>query len=207
MVIRGEVAKSRSIYKAAAVCAGWVAIAFLFWINLMTWPEEVDVPAFGDLPPNYGSGLVWAAAMLAVAVAVGMMMIPVMREAVRARREGRRRAGVASVAGLVLGTVAWLFGGLWTLAILIASENGCAGQGLSSFECVHQPGLFLKVLGVLTFVSATPVWSVVLVAGARSRVTAWLSPALIIGLYLLALYLWEPHVGLGVPHRPDPSSA
>ena len=34
-------------------------------------------------------------------------------------------------------------------------------------------------------------------------IEAWLSPVLIVGLYMIALCLWTPHVGLGVPSRPE----
>ncbi|WP_192809101.1 hypothetical protein [Actinomadura montaniterrae] len=37
----------------------------------------------------------------------------------------------------------------------------------------------------------------------RTRLSRWLAPVLILGLYVLALRMWTPHVGLGVPSRPD----
>jgi hypothetical protein len=48
---------------------------------------------------------------------------------------------------------------------------------------------------VLWMLAVAPVAVLALVArtGSRSRVVAWLSPALIVMLYALAVSLWQPH--------------
>jgi hypothetical protein len=101
------------------------------------------------------------------------------------------------------GTCAWVIGGLFDLAVFgLAQIDTCTGTGFGSFACANRPVGALNTLGVLSAASAT-IAGILLLTRARSRLSAWLAPVLIFGLYLLALRLWQPHVGLGA-HSPPP---
>ncbi|GAA4064277.1 hypothetical protein GCM10022214_17630 [Actinomadura miaoliensis] len=133
--------------------------------------------------------------------------------AVVAARDAAGGRGGLAVGGLALALVAWLFGGLVDLFLyeflvpynFISDVAGevCGGSGgAGTFECVNRPGSALETLGVVSAVSATPVAAFLLWFGRRSPLCAHLTPVIIFGAYLLALRLWQPHEGLGVPVRP-----
>lgn len=183
------------------LAGGWTAITFLFITTLMTWPSA---PA--DEPPFTASSAVWALVTLAVMATVATLAVVAAKDAAQGRDD-------LAVGGLALGVVAWLFGGLVDLFLyeMLVPYNflsDIAGQicggsgGAGTFECVNRPGSVLEALGVVSAVSATPVAAFLLWSGRRSRLCAHLTPVIIFGAYLLALRLWQPHEGLGVPVRP-----
>lgn len=169
------------------IAGGWAAIAAaMFWFN-----------SAGAKPSNR----LWAAETLTVLTVTVAVMTVVVVDARRAWRGNAARLDGVHLTGLALGGVAWFLGGLcgtlFYFAILHSDYCGGTG-GLVSFECVNRPGPVLDVLGVVVAVAAAPAFACLVAVGRYSRVAAWLSPIVIVGLYLLAACLWEPHAGFGV---------
>jgi hypothetical protein len=139
---------------------------------------------------------------LAVAALVSAVTAVTVIEAVRTWRRRPERLRPLAVAWMLLGTCIWLFGGLLTALLGLLSGEECSGTGgLSSFGCLNRPGQGLLSVGWLPTLSTTGVLAVMYWSGRRSWLVATLAPALIIGLYVLAAALWQPHTGFGVPHR------
>ncbi len=170
------------------IAGGWAVIAAGFRLSPV-----------GAQPP----GRQWHGGTLVVVTAVAAVVALVAIDAVRAWRRGQSRSGLVDRSGLFFfGPCAWLIGGLLESLHYVSLACNCGGTGGdSSFECLHRPGSVMNTFGWLSVVSVTPLLVILFFAGRRSRVAAWLSPALIAGLYLLAACLWEPHTGLGVPDR------
>ncbi|MEU6036068.1 hypothetical protein ABZ801_11735 [Actinomadura sp. NPDC047616] len=194
----------RPLYEAGVVGVGLAAITALA-MRVLSFLDDGGGPA----EPDRMWGLGWHAGTLALAGVIAVLFALAMIDAGRASDAGRAESayggiGTAQRFGLVLGVGAWLLAGLYTLAVWFVLRGVCEDGGRGSFECVHRPGPVLNVLGVTASLAPTLVLWVLFRKGRRSRVAAWLSPVLVIGLYALALLLWEPHIGLGVPLRPEP---
>ncbi|GAA4095740.1 hypothetical protein [Actinomadura miaoliensis] len=196
----------RPLYEAGVVGVGLAAITALAMRVLSFLGDD----GRGTTEPDRMWGLGWHAGTLALAGVIAVLFALAMIDAGRAESDSGRAEsayggiGTAQRFGLVLGVGAWLLGGLYTLAVWFVLGEVCEGGGQGSFDCVHRPGPVLNVLGVAASLAPTLVLWVLFRKGRRSRVAAWLSPVLVIGLYALALLLWEPHIGLGVPLRPEP---
>jgi hypothetical protein len=189
----------QALYEASVIGGAWAAMSPLLAMAL--YPLGFQG---GTAEPERMWGVAWGTKTLAVAGVIGVMMALAMIDADRARCDNTR-VGIVQVSGLTLGVVAWLLGGLFNLLVWILQfvyKDQCGGSGgASSFACLNRSGLVLNALGVVASLSATLVLLVLFMRGRHSRVAAWLSPILVIGFYVLALSLWEPHVGLGVPSR------
>ncbi|MEO3828182.1 hypothetical protein [Actinomadura sp. B10D3] len=178
------------------------AIALLYVMTMATWPTDGTNP---ENPPLWATGPGWSAGTLAVAALVATLGIVAVRD-VRATWHAYM-PGPARGHGLRvgLGTAAWFAGGLYSLLRFVhAQADVCRGSGAWSFGCQNRSGLLLTVLGLGFTASATLVLVALTIPDHRSPVSKWLSPVLILGLYLLALRMWMPHVGLGVPSRDLP---
>jgi hypothetical protein len=154
--------------------------------------------------PTYTLGFpTWADGTLIITAVTAALIVLVTIESIRAWRGGVTELGRVHLGGLMLGGTVWFVGGLLAAInyFVFLHAQYCRGEGLGSFNCEHRPGPTLETLGIVSAVAATPALLALLVTGRRSRVAAWLSPALIVGLYLLATCLWEPHVGWGVRSR------
>jgi hypothetical protein len=190
----------RPLYEAGVIGGGWAAITPLAMRVLFSAGLVGRDPA----EPDRMWGVGWHAGTLALAGVIAVVLALAMIDAGRAESADASVGAVQKV-GLALGVGAWLLVGLFTLAVWLFLGGVCEGGGRGSFECVHRPGPVLNVLGVAAALTPTLVLLVLFRKGHRSRVATWLSPVLVIGLYLLALLLWEPHIGLGVPLRPEPT--
>lgn len=209
MGIEGRLMSRRSSYAVAVIGTAWAALIFLFFMTLWSWPSSMS----DDERPFHVSALAWSLGTLAVMALIGALVAVVVKEAARWQDDGSRENG-AQVTGLMLTVAAWFFGGVVTLGLymfsvpfnLFANVPGdiCGGSsGAGTFACLHRVGRTLHVLGIVSALSASPVaWASFWVMR-RSRLSAGLAPVIIFGLYLLALRLWLPHEGLGVPDRPD----
>ena len=173
---------------AVWVVGGWAATAVAWWLG-----------ATGGAEPNRH----WGARTLTVAALTTAVLALMVIEVARTWRREPDRFHPLDAAWMFLGTCAWFLGGLVDLAIgFLGSEDSCSGTGgEGSFACLNRPGQGLAGLGWLVTASATGVLVAMFWSGRRSRVAGWLAPALIVGLYVLAAVLWEPHAGFGVPHR------
>jgi hypothetical protein len=202
MVAKGE-KTYRRFHRFGVVAGGWFAITLLFLITLGTWPSSSQ--------SFHTSGVAWGLGTLAVMVVIAALTFVAVKDAVVAGG-GPSTLDWVQRFGLTLCAGAWFFGGLITLTLyyfwvpynIFSNVAGdvCGGSGgLGSFECLHRPGRLLEGLGIAFSLIATPAAYALSQAGPRSRLRALLSPIVIFGLYLLALRMWQPHVGLGVPHR------
>jgi hypothetical protein len=203
MVIERDMT-NRRFMSGAIAAGGWTATTILFMMTLATWSQTYE-----DSDRTHMSSVGWGVETLAVAVVIGALITVLVRDVVRARRYASPRMSRAQVSGLVLCAGAWFFGGLFNLATFVfpvqvgRASGFCGGQGgAGSFACLHRPSPGLIALGVVLSLSATLMLGVLVLAGARSRLSALLSPVVIFGLYLLALRMWLPHEGFGVPNRP-----
>jgi hypothetical protein len=181
---------TRGLTEASMVAAGWAAITALF----------VFVPLHSPRSPDPW----WGVETLVVTAVTGLVAALVVVDAVRVRGGGAAKVARIHLLGLGLGGIAWLCGGFVDLLIyFLGLHSNCSGtSGLGSFECVNRPGPVLDLLGVVSATAATPVLIALIAGGRRSRVAAWLSAALVVAMYLLAAWLWQPHIGFGVPDRP-----
>ncbi|MEV6598499.1 hypothetical protein AB0M36_16725 [Actinoplanes sp. NPDC051346] len=176
----------------ARIAGGWAALVAVFVL--------LSGDALG------GSFERWGLKTLVVAAVTGAVAALVVIDAVRTRRtrmwSRADRIAAGHIVGQVLGGVAWLLGGLLALlAYATAVRDYCSGTGGNSFECMHRPGELLSLLGVVVATAPTAVLVVLIALGRRSRVIAWLSPVLIVAAYVLAIQIWQPHEGFGVPER------
>lgn len=136
----------------------------------------------------------WGAIRTAITATIAIVVTLMVADAVLARRGGADRVAKRHLSGLVLAVIAWLLGGLFTLFDAVVQNDKRSGTFTGcSFAALNRPDPALESLAGLLALSATPMLIVLLVAVRRSRVAAWLSPALILGIYLLAVHLYEPH--------------
>ncbi|MFC6882606.1 MULTISPECIES: hypothetical protein [Actinomadura] len=209
METHGGLTSRRSLFAVAVIGTAWAALVFLFFMTLSSWPSSMP----DDERPFHVSSLAWALGTLAVVALIGALVAVVVKESARWQDDGSRENGV-QVAGLMLTLAAWFFGGVVTLGLymfnvpfnLFANVPGdiCGGSGgAGTFACLHRVGRTLHVLGVVSALLASPVTWASFWMMRRSRLAAGLAPVIVFALYLLALRLWLPHEGLGVPDRPD----
>ncbi|TDD60823.1 hypothetical protein E1293_45415 [Actinomadura darangshiensis] len=200
MIERSVMAGGRS--REYPVPAGaWVAVAVLFVMTVSTWPSGGTNP---EDPPFWASSAGWGSGTLSVAAVVGLMTAAAVQDVRATRRDGTPEPIRAPRLGLALGTCAWFLGGLFCLlTFFYVQADVCGGGDTWSFGCRNRSGPFLDVLGLVLAASATPALVVLTMPANRTRLSRWLAPALILGLYLLALRMWVPHVGLGVPSREE----
>ena len=169
------------------VLGGWAAMAVALRLGM------TRVTA-----PNHQ----WALRTLGVAALVMVVMTIVVVDAVRGWRRGPVRFHPLDAIWMLAGVCVWLLGGLIDVLLgLLDGDDSCSGTGGSSFECLHRAGPGLQALGGLMVLLATVVVAAMFWVGRRSRVAGWLAPALIVGLYALAVVIWEPHAGFGIPTR------
>ncbi|MFB9891446.1 hypothetical protein [Planobispora takensis] len=136
----------------------------------------------------------WGAVAVAVTAAVAIVVVLMTAGSVLARRRGAQGRVKGSLPGLILAVAAWPLGGTATLIHAIARNDERSGTGTGcSFAALNAPSPELESISTALAVSATVILPVLIFAGRRSRVTAWLSPALVLGLYLLAMHMGEPH--------------
>lgn len=179
-----------------------VGVALLYIMTMSTWPASGTNP---ENPPLWASGAGWGAGTLAVAAAVGPLVMMAVRDVRGVRHDGMPTPVRGQSLSVALGTAAWFVGGLFSLLRFVhAQADVCVGGGAWSFGCQNRSGVLLSVLGLGFTASATLVLVTLTIPDDRSPVSRWLSPVLILGLYLLALRMWMPHVGLGVPSRAQP---
>lgn len=184
--------------------SGWAAIAFLWVLTMMT--SQIGWPHASLFRSTAG----WGLPTLLAAIVVGVLAAVLVRKYTDATwRDDARRRDWVQTSGLVLCAIAWFVGGLWTYFLyellvpynFISNQAGfaCGGSsGLGTFQCVHRANLFMHILGIVLALAATPVALKLVRSGRnRSRLWAFLSVPLILGLYLLAVRVWLPHVGLG----------
>jgi hypothetical protein len=136
----------------------------------------------------------WGAVTATITVTTTAVIALMVADRVLARRDGVDVAGRGHLVGLVLAGIAWSTGGLLSLFYLVVKGDEVTGSFTAcSFAALNRPDPLVETLGYLLAFSTTPVLVALIVVGRRSRVVAWLSPALILGLYLLATHLWSPH--------------
>jgi hypothetical protein len=170
------------------VILGWAAIAAAWWLS----------------PHREAPNREWGTQTLAVVVLVSAVMAVTAIEAARTWHRRPAKLHALEMTWTVLGSCIWFFGGLWTalVGLFYTGTQLCRGSSAgASYGCLNRPGPDLELLGWLLTFSATGVLVLMFRSRHRSRVAAALAPALIIGLYLLAMALWQPHDGFGVPHR------
>ncbi|MBO2456108.1 hypothetical protein [Actinomadura violacea] len=181
------------------VGGAWVAVTALFVLTVATWPTD---STDSDKPPFQASSLGWGLETLAVVVVIGLMTAVAVMDMRAARRGGLSRP-IRSLE-VALAACAWFLGGLFCLLTFFYTQaDVCGGGGVWVFGCHNRPGPLLNTLGLIFAASATPALAVLTMPANRTRLSRWLSPVLILGLYLLALRMWVPHVGLGIPSREE----
>ncbi|KAB2388864.1 hypothetical protein [Actinomadura montaniterrae] len=183
---------------------GWAALAALFVMTISTWPTDDTDP---EKPPFQGGSAGWGLGTLAVVAVIGLMAAVAVKDVRATRRDGKLWPMRGPGLDVALGTCAWFLGGLFCLlAFFYTQADVCGGEAFLAFGCLNRPGPLLDALGLVCAASATPALIVLTMPANRTRLTRWLAPALILGLYLLAVRMWVPHVGLGVPSRDYPMS-
>lgn len=184
-----EAAVRRQRIDVAKVAGGWVATPVVICVNLIL-----------RTPTDRW----WPVVIALMLTAIGAMTAVAVTDIVNARRAGETQINPSRLSPLALASFVWLLGGFFALLSYIGDvADACESTATSDFDCLHRPGPALDALGIVTAISATPALAAVIIFGQRSRVAIWISPALVAGIYMLALFLWMPHVGLGVPHRLD----
>lgn len=196
-------AMTRGRFREYGVLGGsWAALAVLFAMTISTWPTDDTDP---EKAPFQAGSVGWGLGTLAVVAVIVLLTTAALKEVRAARRDGTLRPTRGPSLDVALGTCAWLLGGLFCLlAFFYTQADVCGGGAFWTFGCLNRPGPLLNVLGLVCAASATPALVVLTMPANRTRLTRWLAPALILGLYLLALRMWVPHVGLGVPSRDNP---
>ncbi|MBG0830170.1 hypothetical protein HS041_20610 [Planomonospora sp. ID67723] len=182
MAFTGKEHVSRPRPEAMVVIGGWAAFAAAAaaW-RWFAQDNESRTPYWGVV-----AGVI----TVAIAVVVTLMIVC----GVRAGRADAGGSRGSSMPGRLLAVAAWLVGGLFAFFDLILQHDKRSGSGTGcSFESLNRPAPEVEALGGLLALSATPALVVLLIAARRSRVIAWLSPVLILGLYLLGMHLWEAH--------------
>jgi hypothetical protein len=189
MTISEAVATRSLRADATLIVAGWAAVA----------TATAFVATYGT-PASDGP---WGTKTLIVAAAAGLVVALMRIGRDRSGRAGAKKRTVSHTAGLVLGGVVWLLGGLAdALLYFLLLLDPCEGAGkAASVECLHRAGPILDLLGLTLAAAPTAALIVLIYLRRYSRVVALLSPALMVGLYLLAAWIWMPHAGLGVPDR------
>jgi hypothetical protein len=207
MATDGTASNTKPDYEGGVVVGSFMAVTLLFGLTLWSWPGpgtagvRPDDPA-ADRVPFYWSSAGWALGTLAVAIVICALIAVLAWDARRVPRDNP--PGERHRFAQWMGVGASVIGGLFNLVLIVhAQSEPCTGTGFGSFECANRPGGFLLALGWLSTVAA-PLAGFRLLSAPRSRLSAWLAPVLIFGLYLLALRLWQPHVGLGAHFPPPP---
>ncbi|MDL4813533.1 hypothetical protein [Actinomadura opuntiae] len=169
-------------------------------MTVSAWPSD-DVNR--EKPPFQGTGVGWGAGTLAVVAVIGLMTAVTVKDMRAVRRDGMALPIRNPRLDVALGACAWFLGGLFSLlAFFFTQADACGGEGGEwMFGCQNRPGALLNTLGLLFAASATPALIVLTMPANRSQLSRWSSPVLILGLYVLALRMWMPHVGFGVPSR------
>jgi hypothetical protein len=171
-------AEGRRQAEVGISAGGWTAAAAVLWMLAVSGGEAGG----------------WGRQTLAVAVVAAGLTALVAAESIRARRiPWYQRIPAVHIAGPVLGWVLWLLGGAYALLVRLIADHCGGTSGGSSFGCTHQTGPVLDLVGVALAVAPMAVLVLVARTGSRSRVVAWLAPALIVMLYALAVSLWQPH--------------
>ncbi|MGI5205639.1 hypothetical protein ACQEU6_29170 [Spirillospora sp. CA-108201] len=176
--------------QVASIVAGWATITATTWLaNVCNTEPDAD----------YRYRL-WFWVTLAEVLALGALWALVVIDARRTRGVDARPSSVR-VLGLMLGTGAWLLGGLWFFLGGVLFGGVALPHGIHcSLPGVHGQSHCLPVplgeaLGLIIGLSSTPALAVLIAIGRRSPVAAWLSPVLIVGLFVLARLLWGPRYG------------
>lgn len=193
---------TRGRFREYGVLGGsWAALAVLFVMTVSTWPSDDTDP---EKPPFQAGRVGWGLGTLAVVAVIGLMTTVAVKDVRATRRDGTLRPMRGPVLDVALGTCAWFIGGLFCLlAFFYTQADVCGGEAFRTFGCLNRPGPLLDALGLVCAASATPALVLLTMPANRTRLSRWLAPALILGLYLLALRMWVPHVGLGVPSRDE----
>ncbi|MFB9881279.1 hypothetical protein ACFFMN_25415 [Planobispora siamensis] len=182
MTFTGEDREPRLRGEVAAIAGGWTAlvVAGAAW-SWFAQDQESRTPY-------------WSAVAVVVTAAVVILVVLMVVHNTLARRGGAGTPVRGGLPGMILAVAAWLLGGMAALVHSIARNDARRGTGTAcSFDALNAPAPGLESLSTVLAVSATVVLLVLLSVGRRSRVTAWLSPALVLGLYLLAMHMAEPH--------------
>jgi hypothetical protein len=174
----------------AVVAACWIAVGATLgvsWRHLAEWRSDVAGP--------------WVIPVLVLCGLLAFMIAIIMLHT------GRSSGGNAFIRIRRLGPR--IAAGIWCLGVLgsflffvFGPSDWCGGSnGLTSFQCVNQPGTALKSLGLLSAALTLPALIGLFFSARRSPVAGWLAPAVIVALYTLGWLLWAPHNGFGVvPH-------
>ncbi|MFF5262208.1 hypothetical protein ACFY4C_25000 [Actinomadura viridis] len=190
-MINSEAVSERSGFEFVAIVGGWTTAAAMTLLAYV-YTNETKQPY-----------LMWIWVTLAVAVALAAVSILVAVDVRLTQKSGSANLYHLDNAGgsvatfiLLLGArVLCFFGGLlyflWIDIAGIPTPIHCRFPGVD--DEVHCLPIDLgETLSVISAVAAIPALLILLWAGRTSRVAAWLSPAIILGLYVLARMLWGP---------------
>lgn len=207
----GEAMRTRRSATTVGIVGGsWVVLALLCVLTWATWSFAAE-KRDSDPPAVLTSNVGWGAGTLAVVLVIAAL-IAVMLTSDGTRRDDVPQSHDLRQTAVPLCLATWLLGGCFNLFVFLVNVlplgDGtafCDSAGNGTFACENQPGPGLIVLGMASSFSATTptLLSALIWARSGSRLSAWLSPVVVLALYLLALRLWLPHEGPGVLRNPQ----